>query len=149
MAGRGSFTESFPLFGQDLADYDELFAEKLDLLLRLRESENITWSGRHRPPLDDRGVYPRPVQDRCPSGSRSAARRRRWCAPQHSGCPWRSPSSAGAPARFVPMVELYREAAARAGHDPASLPVSINSTGSSRRTQKRPPGLRSLRLPRS
>src|SRR3712207_3508045 len=66
MAGRGSFTESFPLFGQDLGDYDELFAEKLDLLLRIRASERVTWSGKHRAPLDDRGVYPRPVQDPLP-----------------------------------------------------------------------------------
>src|SRR5688500_9827737 len=63
MAGRGSFVESFPLFGYDLRDYDELFAEKLDLLLRLRESERVTWSGRHRAPLQDQPVYPRPVQE--------------------------------------------------------------------------------------
>src|SRR3954469_17591329 len=63
IAGRGSFTESFPLFGQDLEDYDELFAEKLDLLLRLREDVEVTWSGRHRPALNGAGVYPRPVQD--------------------------------------------------------------------------------------
>ncbi|MDF2704054.1 MAG: limB 2, partial [Rubrobacteraceae bacterium] len=66
MAGRGSFIESFPLFGYDLGDYDELFAEKLELLLKLRESERVTWSGRHRAPLDDTGVYPRPVQDPLP-----------------------------------------------------------------------------------
>src|SRR5918992_4088181 len=66
MAGRGSFIESFPLFGYDLGDYDELFAEKLELLLELRESERVTWSGRHRAPLDDAGVYPRPVQDPLP-----------------------------------------------------------------------------------
>ena len=61
MAGRGSFIESFPLFGYDLADYDELFAEKLELLLKLRESERVTWSGKHRAPLEDAGVYPRPI----------------------------------------------------------------------------------------
>ena len=66
MAGRGSFIESYPLFGQDLRDYDALFAEKLDLLMRLRDAERITWSGVHRPSIDDRGVYPRPVQDRLP-----------------------------------------------------------------------------------
>src|ERR671927_777975 len=66
MAGRGSFVESFPLFGYDLEDYDELFAEKLDLLLQLREAERITWSGEHRAPLSDLGVYPRPLQDRIP-----------------------------------------------------------------------------------
>jgi hypothetical protein len=66
MAGRGSFIESFPLFGYDLDDYDALFAEKLDLLLALRESERVTWSGRLRAPIDDRGVYPRPLQDPLP-----------------------------------------------------------------------------------
>src|SRR3712207_5615945 len=66
MAGRGSFIESFPLFGQDLDDYDELYAEKLDLLLRLREDVRVTWSGRHRPALTDQPVYPRPVQERLP-----------------------------------------------------------------------------------
>jgi alkanesulfonate monooxygenase SsuD/methylene tetrahydromethanopterin reductase-like flavin-dependent oxidoreductase (luciferase family) len=66
MAGRGSFIESFPLFGYDLEDYDELFAEKLELLLALRESEHVVWSGRHRPALDGLGVYPRPEQDPLP-----------------------------------------------------------------------------------
>ena len=66
MAGRGSFTESFPLFGYDLDDYDELFAEKLELLLALRDGERVTWSGRHRAALDGAGVYPRPVQDPLP-----------------------------------------------------------------------------------
>ena len=66
MAGRGSFIESFPLFGYDLDDYDELFAEKLELLLAIRDSERVTWSGRHRAPIDDRGVYPRPIQDPLP-----------------------------------------------------------------------------------
>jgi alkanesulfonate monooxygenase SsuD/methylene tetrahydromethanopterin reductase-like flavin-dependent oxidoreductase (luciferase family) len=75
MAGRGSFIESFPLFGQDLEDYDDLYAEKLELLLRLREGVEVTWSGRHRAPLTGQGVYPRPVQDPLPCGSPSAARR--------------------------------------------------------------------------
>src|SRR4051794_37123925 len=66
MAGRGSFIESFPIFGYDLDDYDELFSEKLELLLALRESEHVVWSGRHRAPLDGQGVYPRPVQDPLP-----------------------------------------------------------------------------------
>ncbi len=66
MVGRGSFTESFPLFGQDLSDYDELFSENLDWLLKVRAQERITWSGRHRSPIDDRAVYPRPFQDPVP-----------------------------------------------------------------------------------
>ncbi len=84
MAGRGSFIESFPLFGYDLADYDELFAEKLELLLKLRERERVTWSGRHRAALDDLGVYPRPVQNPLPvwiavgGTPASVARAARW-----------------------------------------------------------------------
>ena len=94
MAGRGSFIESFPLFGYDLDDYDALFAEKLDLLLELREREQVTWSGRLRAPIDDRGVYPRPLRDPLPvwiavgGTPNSVARAGLW------GCRWPSPSSA-------------------------------------------------------
>src|SRR3712207_4034829 len=75
VVGRGSFTEAFPLFGLSLADYDELFDEKLDLLLRIRASERVTWSGRHRPALTGQGVYPRPLQDPLPIWIRSEERR--------------------------------------------------------------------------
>lgn len=129
MAGRGSFTESFPLFGQDLADYDELFAEKLDLLLRLRDSERITWAGRHRPPIADRGVYPRPVQSPIPVWVAVGGTPASVVRAATLGLPMALAIIGGSPARFVPMVELYREAAARAGHDPARLPVSINAHG--------------------
>jgi probable LLM family oxidoreductase len=127
MAGRGSFVESFPLFGYDLDDYDELFAEKLELLLELRESERVTWSGRHRAPIDDRGVYPRPLQERLPiwvavGGNPPSAIR----AARH-GLPMALAIIGGAPERFVPLVDLYRDAAREAGRDPSSLPVSINS----------------------
>src|SRR5579859_7568457 len=94
MAGRGSFIESFPLFGYDLNDYDALFAEKLDLLLALRETERITWTGAHRPPLAGQGVYRARCKTRCPFGWPWAARRNRRCAPPDSGCPWRWPSLA-------------------------------------------------------
>ena len=129
MAGRGSFIESFPLFGYDLDDYDELFAEKLDLLLRIRSAERVTWSGRHRPALDDLPVYPRPVQHPLPvwiavGGSPQSAVRAGTL-----GLPLAVAIIGGAPARFVPFVELYRQAATRAGHDPSSLSVSINSHG--------------------
>ncbi|HSH74242.1 MAG TPA: LLM class flavin-dependent oxidoreductase [Longimicrobiales bacterium] len=129
MAGRGSFIESFPLFGQDLADYDELFAEKLDLLLRVRASERVTWRGRHRAPIDDRPVYPRPVQDPIPvwvavGGSAPSVVRA-----GSLGLPMALAIIGGAPGRFAPVVELYREAARRAGHDPAALRVGINSHG--------------------
>ncbi len=94
MAGRGSFIESFPLFGYNLEDYDELFAEKLDLLLAIRDQVKVTWSGNLRAPINDRGVYPRPFQDRLPVWIAIAARRSRRRAPARSGCRWRSPSLA-------------------------------------------------------
>ena len=127
MAGRGSFTESFPLFGQDLGDYDELFSEKLDLLLKIRESERVTWSGRHRPAIEDRGVYPRPVQDPLPvwiavGGSPGSVARAGVL-----GLPLAVAIIGGEPARFAPLVDLYRRAAEQGGHDPAALPVGINS----------------------
>jgi alkanesulfonate monooxygenase SsuD/methylene tetrahydromethanopterin reductase-like flavin-dependent oxidoreductase (luciferase family) len=95
MAGRGSFIESFPLFGHDLDDYDTLFAEKLDLLLKIRGEERVTWAGRHRAPLTDQPVYPPPFRSLCRSGSPSAERRNRWCAPARSACLSLSASSAG------------------------------------------------------
>jgi probable LLM family oxidoreductase len=129
MAGRGSFIESFPLFGYDLRDYDSLFAEKLDLLLKLREAERITWSGRHRPALNDLGVYPRPVQEKLPiwvavGGTPESAVRAGGL-----GLPMALAIIGGMPERFAPLVQLYREAARQAGHDPAHLLVSINSHG--------------------
>ncbi len=129
MAGRGSFIESYPLFGQDLNDYDELFAEKLRLLLALRESEVISWDGVHRPSIDARGVYPRPVQTPLPVwiavGGTPASVMRAGAL----GLPLAVAIIGGAPARFAPLVQLYRDAARRAGHDPSALPVSINSHG--------------------
>jgi probable LLM family oxidoreductase len=129
MVGRGSFTESFPLFGQDLSDYDSLFEEKLDLLLRLREQERVTWSGRHRPPIQDRGVWPRPIQDPLPVWVAVGGTPASVVRAGSLGLPMALAIIGGAPSRFVPLVELYREAAARAGHDPATLSLSINSHG--------------------
>jgi probable LLM family oxidoreductase len=127
MAGRGSFIESFPLFGFDLDDYDDLFAEKLGLLLEVRANEHVTWSGRHRAPLHDAGVWPRPVQDPLPvwiavGGSPQSAVRAGTL-----GLPLTVAIIGGQPERFVPFVRLYREASARAGHDPSTLPVAINT----------------------
>jgi probable LLM family oxidoreductase len=127
MAGRGSFIESFPLFGYDLRLYDELFAEKLELLLRLREAERVSWSGRHRASIDDRGVYPRPLQDPLPvwvgvGGTPESAVRA-----GALGLPMALGIIGGLPERFTPFVELHRRAAAEAGHE--RLPVSINSHG--------------------
>lgn len=128
MAGRGSFIESYPLFGYDLNDYDALFSEKLDLLLKLRESEHVTWTGRLRPPLSGQGVYPRPVQERLPV----------WIAvggtPQSAvragtlGLPMALAIIGGMPERFAPFVDLYRQAGQGAGHE-ALLKVGINSHG--------------------
>ena len=113
MAGRGSFTESFPLFGQDLEDYDELFAEKLQLLLALRHSERITWSGRHRPALNDVGVYPRPLQHPLPvwiavGGTPASVARAGML-----GLPLMVAIIGGPPARFAPLIDLYHRAVAQ------------------------------------
>jgi probable LLM family oxidoreductase len=127
MAGRGSFIESFPLFGYDLNDYDELFAEKLELLLKLRESERVTWSGKHRAPLDDAGVYPRPVQDPLPIWIAVGGTPQSVVRAALLGLPLAIAIIGGQPERFAPLARLYREAANQAGHDPARLPISINS----------------------
>ena len=126
MAGRGSFIESFPLFGQDLDDYDDLFAEKLDLLLKLRTQERITWSGEHRPSIDNRGVYPRPQRE-LPIWIAVGGTPQSVVRAGTLGLPIALAIIGGTPERFVPLVNLYRESAERAGHDPAKLPVSINS----------------------
>ncbi len=127
MVGRGSFIESFPLFGYDLDDYDELFAEKLELLLALRESERVTWSGRHRAGLTDAGVYPRPVQDPLPIWVAVGGSPQSIVRAAGLGLPLALAIIGGEPARFAPLMQLYRDAAGQAGHDPARLPVSINS----------------------
>jgi alkanesulfonate monooxygenase SsuD/methylene tetrahydromethanopterin reductase-like flavin-dependent oxidoreductase (luciferase family) len=127
MAGRGSFSESFPLFGYDLDDYDELFEEHLELLLQLRDGERVTWSGKHRAAIDDRGVYPRPVQDPLPIWIAVGGTPKSVVRAGVLGLPLAVAIIGGQPERFVPLVELYREAAKEAGHDPAQLPVGINS----------------------
>ena len=123
MAGRGSFVESFPLFGYDLGLYDELFAEKLELLLALRASERVTWSGRHRAPIDDLAVHPRPLQDPLPvwvavGGNPESALRA-----GALGLPMALAIIGGMPERFAPFAELHRRAAQQAGHDPAARVV--------------------------
>src|SRR3954451_7591241 len=125
MAGRGSFIESFPLFGYDLDDYDELFAEKLDLLLRLREDVHVTWSGRDRAPLDGAGVYPRPVQDPLPVWVAVGGSPQSVIRAGVLGLPLTIAIIGGQPERFVPLVELYREASREAGH--GELPLAINT----------------------
>jgi probable LLM family oxidoreductase len=127
MAGRGSFLESFPLFGCDLEDYDELFAEKLDLLIRLRDSVRVSWSGRHRAALADQPVYPRPVQDPLPVWVAVGGNPQSVIRAGALGLPLALAIIGGEPARFAPLAELYRRAATRYGH--GQLPVSINSHG--------------------
>jgi probable LLM family oxidoreductase len=127
MAGRGSFTESFPLFGYSLDDYDDLFAEKLQLLLRIRESVEVTWKGRHRPALNGEGVYPRPVQQPLPVWIAVGGNPPSVVRAATLGLPMALAIIGGAPERFVPLVELYRDSARKAGHDPASLALSINT----------------------
>jgi probable LLM family oxidoreductase len=134
MAGRGSFIESFPLFGYDLADYDELFAEKLELLLALRDDEPVTWSGKHRASLEGVVVYPRPVQQPLPvwvavGGNPESASRAGTL-----GLPMALAIIGGMPERFVPFADIHRRAAVAAGHEPPAL--SINSHGYVAETSK-------------
>ncbi|MCB0212886.1 MAG: LLM class flavin-dependent oxidoreductase, partial [Anaerolineae bacterium] len=129
MAGRGSFIESFPLFGYDLNHYNELFAEKLELLLHLRESEHVTWSGRHRAALDGQGIYPRPMQDKLPIWIAVGGTPQSVVRAAALGLPLALAIIGGIPQQFAPLVELYRHAAEQAGHDPTQLPVSVNSHG--------------------
>ena len=127
LAGRGSFVESFPLFGYDLEDYDALFIEKLELVMKINQEEVISWKGKFRPPLQRQGVYPRPYQRSLPiwigvgGTPASAARAGRL------GLPMTLAILGGRPAQFVPYAELYRKSAREAGHDPALLPLAVNS----------------------
>jgi probable LLM family oxidoreductase len=127
MAGRGSFVESFPLFGYDLDDYDDLYAEKLDLLLAIRDSETVTWSGKLRAPLTDAVVWPRPIQDPLPVWVAVGGSPQSVIRAGMLGLPLTVAIIGGQPERFVPLVDLYRQAYARAGHDPASERIAINT----------------------
>ncbi|MHC2991766.1 luciferase, partial [Pontibacter sp. HJ8] len=129
IAGRGSFIESFPLFGNDLKDYDMLFSEKLELLIELNKSEKVSWQGKHRPSIDKLGVYPRPYQDELPiwvavGGTPASVVR----AATH-GLPLALAIIGGMPERFVPFANLYKETYTKSGHDPAKLQLAINSHG--------------------
>jgi len=130
VAGRGSFTEAYPLFGLDLKDYDSLFDEKLRLLLEIRANARVTWSGKHRPPLRDQEIHPRPLQDPLPiwvgvGGSPESVIRA-----GSLGLPLMIAIIGGQPGRFRPLVDLYREAGADAGHSPEKLKVGIHALGS-------------------
>lgn len=129
MAGRGSFIESFPLFGYDLDDYDALFAEKIELLLKIRDNERVTWSGKLRAPLRDMPVYPRPIQNPLPVWIAVGGNPPSVVRAAMLGLPMALAIIGGEPERFQPFVQLYRDSLLRAGREPMSLPVSINSHG--------------------
>jgi probable LLM family oxidoreductase len=129
VVGRGSFIESFPLFGLDLQEYDELFSEKLNLLLAIREHEVVNWSGKFRPALNNQAIYPRPLQKSLPvwlgvGGTPSSFRRA-----GELGLPLMVAVIGGETHRFRPLIDLYREAGARAGHSPETLKVGLHSLG--------------------
>ncbi len=129
MAGRGSFIESFPLFGYRLEDYDELFEEKLELLLAIRSSEKVTWRGGHRPAIANLGVYPRPVQNPLPVWIASGGTPQSVVRAGMLGLPIVLAIIGGMPERFAPLVALYKEAAVKAGHDPDKLEIATHSHG--------------------
>ena len=129
MAGRGSFIESFPLFGFDLKDYDELFEENLALLLKIRESEKVSWKGGHRPAIHNRGVYPRPVQDPLPVWIGSGGNSESVIRAGILGLPLVLAIIGGMPVQFEPLVQLYKKAVAHAGHDISKLTVASHSHG--------------------
>lgn len=129
VAGRGSFTEAYPLFGLDLRDYNELFTEKLDLLLRLRENPRVTWSGKHRPPLEDQEVFPRPLQNPLPVWVGVGGTPESFVRAGVLGLPLMVAIIGGQPHRFRPLIDLYREAGRKSGHAPDRLKVGIHVLG--------------------
>ena len=129
MAGRGSFIESFPLFGYDLKDYNELFEEKLELLLKLQKSEVVSWSGKHRPAIENIGIYPRPVQSPLPIWIGSGGNSESVIRAGLLGLPLVLAIIGGRPVQFAPLVQLYKQAAAQAGHDVSKLPIASHSHG--------------------
>src|SRR6267154_2638027 len=129
VAGRGSFVESYPLFGLRLEDYDELFLEKLDLLLKIRENTNVHWAGRHRAPLTGQAVYPRPLQNPLPIWVGVGGTPESFARAGLLGLPLMVAIIGGEPKRFRPLVDLYREAGCRAGHPPERLTVGLHSVG--------------------
>jgi probable LLM family oxidoreductase len=127
--GRGSFIEAFPLFGYDLKNYDTLFAEKLDLLLKIREGTEVHWKGRHRAPLEGQGVYPRPLQHPLPVRIGVGGTPQSVVRAATLGLPLVLAIIGGEPHRFRPLLDLYREAGQRAGHAPSTLSAGIHAIG--------------------
>jgi probable LLM family oxidoreductase len=129
VAGRGSFTDAFPLFGLSLEDYDSLFEEKIGLLLKIRESTHVTWSGKHRPALTGQGVYPRPYQEKLPIWIGVGGTPQSFVRAGTLGLPLMVAIIGGEHRRFRPLVDLYREAGKKAGHSPKTLKVGLHSIG--------------------
>jgi probable LLM family oxidoreductase len=127
MAGRGSFVESFPLFGYDLDDYNELYAEKLELLLAIRDGNPVTWSGKHRAPLNGAEIYPRPIQEPLPIWVAVGGTPESVVRAAVLGLPLTIAIIGGQPARFKPLIDLYDRAWEQAGHDPADRKLAINT----------------------
>ncbi|PWV55729.1 LLM class flavin-dependent oxidoreductase [Chitinophaga sp. S165] len=129
VVGRGSFTDAFPLFGYNLNDYDDLFAEKLELLLEIRDNEFVTWSGKFRAPLKNQPVYPRPIQEKLPIWLGVGGTPQSFVRAGALGLPLMVAIIGGETHRFRPLVDLYREAGRRAGHAPEKLTVGLHSLG--------------------
>src|ERR1700720_3718974 len=129
VAGRGSFVESYPLFGLSLEDYDSLFSERLDLLLKIRENTHVHWSGNHRAPLTGQAVYPRPLQNPLPIWIGVGGTPTSFARAGMLGLPLMVAIIGGEPKRFRPLIDLYREAGRRAGHSPEKLIVGLHSIG--------------------
>src|SRR5438128_13994 len=129
VVGRGSSIEAFPLFGYDLNDYDELFAEKLDLLLNIRANEFVTWQGKFRPALDNLPVYPRPIQNPFPIWEGVGGTPESFARAGTLGLPLMVAIIGGEPRRFRPLIDLYRETGQRYGHSPDRLKVGVHALG--------------------
>jgi len=129
VAGRGSFIDAYPLFGLDLNDYDELFIEKLELLLQIRDQETVTWKGRFRPALNNQSIYPRPHQNPFPIWLGVGGTRQSFIRAGMLGLPLMVAIIGGETHRFKPLIDLYRQAGAVAGHPPEKLKVGLHSLG--------------------
>ncbi len=136
VVGRGSFVEAFTLFGLRLEDYDSLFAEKLDLLLKIRDNEDVHWSGAYRPPLNGQGIYPRPLQQSLPIWIGVGGTPQSFVRADLLGLPLMVAIIGGETRRFKPLIDLYREAGKRAGYLPDQLKVGVHSLGYVAKTTK-------------
>jgi len=129
VAGRGSFVEAYPLFGLKLEDYDDLFVEKLDLLLKIRDNAVVKWSGKHRPALNGQGIYPRPLQKELPIWLGVGGTPQSFARAGYLGLPLMVAIIGGEPHRFRPLIDLYYEAGKRAGHSADKLKVGLHMLG--------------------